>query len=594
MTLRLPKEAATSSVMTLSESRKEALRRLERPSSREARKAQQALQYLSHESNDGDDTVIPAVRTQNRSSMRKVALSDANYLAKTDITPNTANSTNGGMDYSNLTGLEIVRDFLPPPDEPEYISRDTEYHQQDKFFASLIGGTTCDEKHKIEAELSKKEDRPELPPTRHPKYDKTLLEDRHNENKILFYYDQNPLQRIAIAGVPKIPLNLDPPGSQTPYDALKFQDRLVQHLNRMDPDTVVGWDLQSLKKIPPSVMNQLTPEALACMPEGVISRLPLSIRDKCSIDVVDDLIPKSEKLDENFTKLAILKLRDQQLNDYNGQGETLSIPNLAYSSCVECVSIGIKCNRELPQCHACLKFGEKCIYDNVENLEESFGDSSINESRYLGLNFSCPITQKHLNMANTRHLDMRITKNGPSSNHHPKPTFATQPNVPKLPMRNRQPKRISVAGVWQALEDLTAKHTNFTGAPSSTVPQFYTGASIETFTYPYSYPQEETFHLRPSIRITIPDHLKTLLVDDWENVTKSLLLVPVPSKAPANFIIDSYYDEEKGSRRLGSADLDVLEEFCAGMKVYFEKSVGKILLYRFERGQLAEVCSSRV
>ena len=45
------------------------------------------------------------------------------------------------------------------------------------------------------------------------------------------------------------------------------------------------------------------------------------------------------------------------------------------------------------------------------------------------------------------------------------------------------------------------------------------------------------------------------------------------------------------NRRLGSAEADVLEEFCAGMKVYFEKSVGKILLYRFERSQLADVSS---
>jgi hypothetical protein len=103
--------------------------------------------------------------------------------------------------------------------------------------------------------------------------------------------------------------------------------------------------------------------------------------------------------------------------------------------------------------------------------------------------------------------------------------------------------------------------------------------------------QEETFANRPSIRITIPDHLKSLLVDDWENVTKSLLLVPLPSQAPANFIIDTYFHEEKQNRRLGSPEADVFHEFCAGMKVYFEKSVSKILLYRFERGQLAEVRS---
>ena len=103
-------------------------------------------------------------------------------------------------------------------------------------------------------------------------------------------------------------------------------------------------------------------------------------------------------------------------------------------------------------------------------------------------------------------------------------------------------------------------------------------------------PQEETFITRPSVRIVVPDHLKNLLVDDWENVTKSMLVVPLPSKAPVNFIIDSYFDEEKGKRRLGSAEADVLEEFVAGMKVYFDKAIGKTLLYKFERPQWAEVC----
>jgi len=80
-----------------------------------------------------------------------------------------------------------------------------------------------------------------------------------------------------------------------------------------------------------------------------------------------------------------------------------------------------------------------------------------------------------------------------------------------------------------------------------------------------------------------------MLVDDWENVTKSLLLVPLPSRAPANYILDDYFNEEKMNRRLGSTEADILEEFVSGMKVYFEKAIGKLLLYRFERPQLAEV-----
>ena len=101
--------------------------------------------------------------------------------------------------------------------------------------------------------------------------------------------------------------------------------------------------------------------------------------------------------------------------------------------------------------------------------------------------------------------------------------------------------------------------------------------------------QEESFLQRPAVRIVIPDHLKAILVDDWENVTKNLSLVPLPSKHPVNKILDAYWDEEKGKRRYGSAEADLLEEVVAGVREYFEKCLGRILLYRFEREQFFEV-----
>ena len=100
--------------------------------------------------------------------------------------------------------------------------------------------------------------------------------------------------------------------------------------------------------------------------------------------------------------------------------------------------------------------------------------------------------------------------------------------------------------------------------------------------------QEETFHSRPAIRLLVPDNLKAILVDDWEHVTKDLMLVPLPSKTPVNLILDTYFEGEKGKRRLGSAEADLLEEVVAGMKMYFDKALGRILLYRFERQQFFE------
>lgn len=82
----------------------------------------------------------------------------------------------------------------------------------------------------------------------------------------------------------------------------------------------------------------------------------------------------------------------------------------------------------------------------------------------------------------------------------------------------------------------------------------------------------------------MPDNLKSLLVDDWENVTKNQQVVALPAKASVNQILEDFVAEEK-PKRTSSADLDVLEEVIMGIKEYFDKALDKILLYRFEREQ---------
>ncbi|KAK8038746.1 MRG-domain-containing protein [Apiospora rasikravindrae] len=101
--------------------------------------------------------------------------------------------------------------------------------------------------------------------------------------------------------------------------------------------------------------------------------------------------------------------------------------------------------------------------------------------------------------------------------------------------------------------------------------------------------QEEAFYARPSIKIIIPDMLKGLLVDDWENVTKNNQLVPIPHPKPVTKVMDDYLAYEKPRRTEGSAAIDILEETVSGLKEYFDKSLGRILLYRFERAQYAEI-----
>lgn len=87
----------------------------------------------------------------------------------------------------------------------------------------------------------------------------------------------------------------------------------------------------------------------------------------------------------------------------------------------------------------------------------------------------------------------------------------------------------------------------------------------------------------------MPEQLKSILVDDWEKVTKEQKLAPVPSSTPVTKFLNKYETFEMNHRRPNSADADILEEVVAGVKEYFNKSLGRILLYRFERQQFYEV-----
>lgn len=82
----------------------------------------------------------------------------------------------------------------------------------------------------------------------------------------------------------------------------------------------------------------------------------------------------------------------------------------------------------------------------------------------------------------------------------------------------------------------------------------------------------------------MPDNLKSLLVDDWENVTKNQQVVALPAKCSVNQILEAYLEEER-PKRTSPTDVDVLEEVVMGIKEYFDKSLDKILLYKFEREQ---------
>lgn len=65
--------------------------------------------------------------------------------------------------------------------------------------------------------------------------------------------------------------------------------------------------------------------------------------------------------------------------------------------------------------------------------------------------------------------------------------------------------------------------------------------------------------------------------------------MPIPAPTPVSTFLSEYYEAESVHRRPGSADADLLEEVIAGVREYFNKAMGRILLYRFERNQFYDV-----
>jgi mortality factor 4-like protein 1 len=67
--------------------------------------------------------------------------------------------------------------------------------------------------------------------------------------------------------------------------------------------------------------------------------------------------------------------------------------------------------------------------------------------------------------------------------------------------------------------------------------------------------------------------------------------VPLPRNPNVTTILKQFSAAEKQSRpkRPGSADADIFEEVISGIKVYFDRCLGNILLYRFERQQYIDI-----
>ncbi|KAJ3385166.1 Esa1p-associated factor [Lobulomyces angularis] len=108
----------------------------------------------------------------------------------------------------------------------------------------------------------------------------------------------------------------------------------------------------------------------------------------------------------------------------------------------------------------------------------------------------------------------------------------------------------------------------------------------------------DEFAKRVEIKIPIPEELKIKLVDDWETVTKNQRLVSLPRDPTVTQILQKYREHiinnptsfnEKEGLKSSVFQEEIVEQVTDGLKLYFDKALGNILLYRFERFQYVQL-----
>jgi len=92
--------------------------------------------------------------------------------------------------------------------------------------------------------------------------------------------------------------------------------------------------------------------------------------------------------------------------------------------------------------------------------------------------------------------------------------------------------------------------------------------------------------IAPKCSIELPSTIKLRLIDDWQQMNNKYL-VSLPRKPDVSEILVSY--QTQASSTMDSPQRSSLIEILSQIKEYFDKALGTILLYRFERHQYSEI-----
>lgn len=90
------------------------------------------------------------------------------------------------------------------------------------------------------------------------------------------------------------------------------------------------------------------------------------------------------------------------------------------------------------------------------------------------------------------------------------------------------------------------------------------------------------------VRIHVPMMLESMLVDDWEIVTKDKKISNLPNPFPIELVLDMF-KKDIVKRSTSPVELAQLEDYVHGLKAYFNESCGVMLLYKLERLQYEQV-----
>ncbi|XP_012284884.1 mortality factor 4-like protein 1 [Orussus abietinus] len=98
----------------------------------------------------------------------------------------------------------------------------------------------------------------------------------------------------------------------------------------------------------------------------------------------------------------------------------------------------------------------------------------------------------------------------------------------------------------------------------------------------------EEYLTKVEVRIKIPEELKTLLIDEWEAVSRFHKLPNLPARITVDKVLDDFVE----SRTVGPSNESSREsalEITKGIREYFNTTLGLQLLYKWERLQFDEI-----